>query len=86
METETKDVWTQQDIATWLEEVISRQLRLSISKVRAIKRFDALGVDSMLAAYISAELTERLGRQISIDTVYDHGDVYTLAEKMGAST
>lgn len=84
MQTNVKEAWTKQDIIAWLEELISRELQLSVSKIRDVKRFDALGVDSLLATYICAELTNRLGRDIDIDTVYGLGDVYTVAEKMGA--
>ncbi len=75
--------WNKEALSAWLEDVISRELRVPLSDIRKVRRFDALGVDSLLAAYISAELTSRLGRQINIDTVYDHGDIYTLAEKLG---
>lgn len=84
MDTDVKEAWTKQDIIAWLEELVSRELKLSVTKVRDVKRFDALGVDSLLAAFICAELTNRLGREITIDAVYDHEDIYTLAEKMGA--
>lgn len=74
---------TKDSLIGWLEDVISRELQISLSDIRNIRRFDALGVDSLLAAYIASELTNRLGRSINIDTVYDHGDLYTLAEQMG---
>lgn len=74
---------TKDSLVGWLEDVISRELQISLSDIRNIRRFDALGVDSLLAAYIASELTNRLGRSINIDTVYDHGDLYTLAEQMG---
>lgn len=82
MQSVTK-AWTKHELTVWLENLISTEMQLPLDQVRQIKRFDALGVDSLLAAYIAAELKDRLGRPVDIDTVYEHGDVYTLADKIG---
>ena len=82
MQSVTK-AWSKHEIAVWLENLIATEMQLPLDQVRQIGRFDALGVDSLLAAYIAAELKDRVGRPVDIDTVYEQGDVYTLADKMG---
>ena len=66
MDTNTEQ-WTKDALSAWLEEVLSRELQIPVRDIRDIKRFDALGVDSLLAAYLAAELTTPLGRQVNID-------------------
>jgi len=71
-------------LTSWLEEIISRELEISVDEVRDIRYFDALGVDSLLAAYLTVELSEKIGRPVEMGTVYECGDYRTLAESMGA--
>jgi acyl carrier protein len=80
----TQKQWTKAELAGWLETVLTRELALPIEEVQSVRRFDAMGVDSLLAAYIASELRQRTGRRIDIDEIYDHGDYRTLAEVLGA--
>jgi len=71
-------------LTCWLEDVISRELEITVEEVRRIRSFDALGVDSLLAAFLTAEISEKVGRAIDLGTIYDCGDYHTLANSVGA--
>jgi acyl carrier protein len=76
--------WDKADLVGWLENLLVQELEMSPQLIREIGRFDELGVDSLLAAFIAAELMERLGRPVSIDAIYEYGDMNTLAEQLGS--
>ena len=79
----TQNAWTKAEIAAWLEAVLTRELALPVDEVQRVMRFDAMGVDSILAAYIATELRQKTGRRVEIDEIYDHGDYRSLADVLG---
>jgi acyl carrier protein len=62
----------------WLEGVLAKELNLSLDEVRRVKRFDEMGVDSILAVFIAAELEEKLQKPVSTSALYDHPDLDSL--------
>lgn len=78
-----RDRPTKRQIADWLEIYLSRELRISVEEVRQRQRFDSLGVDSLMAAQISAELEVMIGRPFMSEEIYEHEDIQTLATTLG---
>lgn len=75
---------TKHQIADWLEIFLSKELRISVEEVRQRQRFDSLGVDSLMAAQIAAELEAMIGRPFMSEEIYEHEDIQTLAANLSS--
>jgi acyl carrier protein len=72
------------ELRSWLETMLAQELRLSLDDVRRIRRFDEMGVDSILAVFIASELEERLGRPVDSNVLYEFADVDSLIRSLTA--
>lgn len=71
-------------ISDWLEKFLATELDISVEEVRRAQRFDSLGVDSLMAAQIAAELEVMIGRPFTPEEIYEHEDIQTLAKKISS--
>lgn len=72
------------ELTQWLEETLSTELGLPIEEVRKVRRFDELGVDSVLASFISASLGDRLNRAVDPNILYEFLDIDSLADALAS--
>lgn len=70
-----EDRRARQDLIAWLECILARELSLPADLVKSVRRFDELGMDSILAVYIAGQLEERFETPIDAQLFYEFPDI-----------
>jgi hypothetical protein len=76
---------TTADLVQWLEATVVRSLQIDPAVVLATRRFDELGVDSMLAAQIARELRRKVQRPVGLNALYEYQCIDSIAREFGAA-
>jgi hypothetical protein len=74
---------TAAELTAWLESAVVHGLEIDPAVLRTTRRFDELGVDSMLAAQIARDLRRRVRRPVGMNVLYEYPDIDTLAQTYG---
>jgi acyl carrier protein len=74
---------SKESLRVWLEQLLAAELDLSPKDLLQSRRFDELGVDSVLAAFISGALKEHLKRHVDLNVLYELPDIESVANFYG---
>jgi hypothetical protein len=73
------------ELVQWLESTVVRGLDIDPAVIRSTRRFDELGVDSMLSASIARELRRKVRQPVSLNALYEFPDIDILAGHYGVA-
>ncbi len=69
----------------WLKERLAAISGIPANEIDVRRPFAEYGLDSQLAAQLSAELEDRIGRPVSVTVAYDYPTIAALAQHLSAS-
>lgn len=71
-------VETQSDLGLWLRQLLAARLQLNLDQLDPDAAFGRFGLDSALAAELSARLSDRIGRELTPDIFYNFPSIRLL--------
>ncbi|KVE37888.1 acyl carrier protein [Burkholderia sp. TSV86] len=66
-------------IRNWLVERLAKQLKVDRASIDTSKRFDAYGLDSIVAVQVSGDLEKVVEQRLSPALLFEHGSIDDLA-------
>ncbi len=73
---------TQDEMTTWMQDRMSRELECPASDIDIDKPFDQLGLDSLAILIATGELAEWLGIELEAATLFEHTTIRALAKHL----
>lgn len=68
------------EIKSWLHNKISTLLNIDLCEFETNTDFSELGIDSMEAAEIIAELSDHIGQELEMELIYEYSSIDDLTK------
>jgi acyl carrier protein len=74
----------EETIKTWLIDRLARQLKIEHSEIDTSRRFEAYGLDSLVAVKVAGDLEKLLEQRLSPALLFEHQTIDDLSNYLGS--